>query len=104
MGDRVVTMAADVTRDETLRLGDFVLLRSGGSRWERSVNDPRWHGRMCVVCLASGWVAQLVWIDRGNRQQLSAQADHDDPELALANALERLDLPEQFLAAFKRPL
>ena len=91
-------------------IGGYLLLRSSENRWERSVNHPRWHGRIGLVRLADRWVVTVVLIDKVHGEpddggELNSRWSHrEDPEVALANALERLELPTEFLAAFTRPL
>lgn len=92
---------------EPMLVGEFHLLKGGIRRWERSVKDPRWGGRICAESCFHAWHVTVVFSDKRHKRllEVNAAAEHGDPDLALASLLEEpLNLPTEFLAAFALPL
>jgi hypothetical protein len=71
--------------------------------WSNVVVGNGWHGSLRVE-MRGKWRVSVAWMDDTNDVQVNGEGRHIDPEIALANALERLEVPDSFLAALKRPV
>lgn len=88
----------------TLRIGEYYAPRDPEGRgWSNVVVGSGWHGSLRVEA-RDKWQVSVAWIDDANDVQLNGLARNVDPEIALANAIENLQLPDEFLAALKRPV
>lgn len=97
------TRSRDLGDKDSLYLGHIALLRGGVRRWEKSVNSDKWHARLGLHVDPEGkWTATVAWNSKTGTQSVGGQGEGSQPRDAVDNAVERLVLPDDFLAAIGR--
>lgn len=97
------------TAPDELRVGAWRLHAGGVGRWERSVKTPEWSGRVSVFRQSAAipalrWMVTIVMVTWSPRCEWGGTAEAGDPDTALANLLSQVKFPDEFLAAFARPV